>query len=202
MPVGARVRPVLLLRAALVLAGGLLASSACSVSDLTAGGPVEAGSRSSGSDAGAPESPDGGPGFVAPAVPVTVENLLNKRYLDVSNLSTSDRAQVWTWSYTGQANQLWTFMAMGDGTYQIVNKVSNKCLDVRDATTANGAYIEQFGCNGGDNQRWSVSRFHGYERIVGKQSGKCLSSSALADGATVTILDCSDDASQHWAVGR
>ena len=184
---------MLLLCAVLVLAGGLLASSSCSVSDLTAGGPVER-------DATAADAAE--PGFVAPATPVTVENLLNKRYLDVSNVSTSDGAQVWTWSYTGQANQLWTFMAMGDGTYQMVNKVSNKCLDVRDETTANGAYIEQFGCHGGENQRWSITRSHGHDRIVGKQSGRCLSSSAMEDGATVTILDCSDDPSQHWTIGR
>jgi hypothetical protein len=188
---------VLLVRTVLVLALGIpLASSSCSVADLTAGGP-DAENRSDAS-----ESPDAGSGFVTPAMPVAVENLLNKRYLDVSNVSTSDSAQVWTWSYTGQLNQLWAFMGTGDGTYEIVNKLSNKCLEVRGETTANGSYIQQFGCHGSDNQRWSVNRFHDHDQIVGKQSGRCLSSSAMEDGATVTILDCSNDSSQHWSVGR
>jgi hypothetical protein len=209
---------VLLVRAALVVAVGLmLASSSCSVADLTAGGPVEpdaraggrggsAGSDSRGTDAesgnsGAGDTADGG-AFVAPAASVTIENLLNNRYLDVSNVSTSDGAQVWTWSYTGRLNQLWSFMAMGEGTYEIVNNISNKCLDVRAQTTMNGSFIQQFGCNGGDNQRWSIKHLEGHEQIVGRQSGRCLSSSAMEDGATVTILDCSDDPSQRWAIGR
>ena len=191
---------MLLVRVALGPAVGLLlGASSCSVSDLTSGGPVDRGAYDAD---GAPEGSDGAPGFVPPATPVTVQNLLNKRYLDVSNVSSSDGAEVWTWSHTGQANQLWTFTAMDDGTYEMVNEVSNKCLDVRAQATANGSYIEQFGCHGGDNQRWSVTRSRGYDRIVGKQSGKCLSSSAMEDGATVTILDCSDAPSQDWAIGH
>lgn len=178
----------------------MLASSSCSVADLTAGGPADREAHDAGHSGGG-DTPDGGP-FVAPAAPVTIENLLNNRYLDVSNVSTADGAQVWTWSYTGRPNQLWSFMSMGEGTYELVNEISHKCLDVRAQTTTNGSFIQQFGCNGGDNQRWSIQLFHGHDRIVGKQSGKCLSSSAIEDGATVTILDCSDDPSQAWTIGR
>jgi len=220
-----------LVRTALVLAfGGVLASSAaCSVADLTAGGPLEAGGAGpvaphdatdveagdqdgadDGSSPAAEGSADGAPGaeacagpaFTAPTTPVVIENLLNNRYLDVAHLSTTDGAQVWAWSYTGGSNQLWTFMGMGDGTYEIVNQASGKCLEVRGGTTGNGSYIQQYGCWGGDNQRWSVVLCQGYIQIVGKQSGRCLSSSALLDGATVTLWDCSNASSEQWAVAR
>ena len=176
--------------------GWLLTSSACSVADLTAGNSGSGGgSHSSGRDAesgsaGAGEIPDAGPAFVPTAMPVTVENLLNNRYLDVFNAGTFDGVQVLTWGYTGGLNQLWAFTAMGDGTYEIVSQISNKCLEVRGETIASGSYIQQFGCHGSDNQRWSVKRFDGYDLIVGKQSSRCLSSWAIEDGATVTILDC------------
>lgn len=45
-------------------------------------------------------------------------------------------------------------MANGDGSFRILNKFSNKVLDVKDAATAEGASIQQWAWGSTDNQRW------------------------------------------------
>jgi hypothetical protein len=36
----------------------------------------------------------------------------------------------------------------------LVNPQSNKCVDVKDRNTDNGAPLIQWDCNGGPNQKW------------------------------------------------
>ncbi|MEV6048378.1 RICIN domain-containing protein [Streptomyces xanthochromogenes] len=43
-----------------------------------------------------------------------------------------------------------------DATYEIRSQASGKCLDVKDASEANGAPIVQWTCNGGTNQRFRL----------------------------------------------
>jgi hypothetical protein len=208
----------------------LLASSAaaCSVADLTAGdglpdatgdeGPAtneaarEGATEASagGGDVTAPPADGGDAAFLgvdamaypAPTTAVAVENALNLRYLDVANNSTSDGAQVWAWSYTGGSNQYWTFMPMGDGSYEIVNQASGKCIDDPGSLSDNGRSMQQYTCwiGSNDNQRWYLVQYQGSLYIVGKASGKCLASTAEMDGATVYIWDCAWNQSEQWLI--
>lgn len=188
----------------------MAAGVSCSLADLTEGGPDAGPQRSGEGDAqdvadgfgafGSLES--GGPNFLlAPVSAVAIKNLLNQRYLDVADLGTSNSDPVWAWSYTGGANQLWTFMSMGDGSSEIVNQGSGKCLDVPANTSANGANLQQYECWGGVNQRWWLLSDEGNVQILGEGSRKCLTSATQADGAAVYIWDCSSDVSEQWAIG-
>jgi len=147
--------------------------------------------------------------FVPPTTVVSIQNLLNLRYLDVAMSSQSLGAQVWAYSYTGGTNQLWTFMPMNDGTYEIVNQNSNDCLDVPGNSTTDGTSMQQYFCwgLGGEeggvtnvNQRWSLFTSDGGVHIVGKGSGKCLASSAQEDEANVYIWECNSAPWENWAI--
>jgi hypothetical protein len=152
--------------------------------------------------------PDGGEAgtyvsLVPPSTAVGLQNLLNLRYLDVANASTSDGAQIYTWSHTGGSNQLWTFQAQLNGTYTIMNQNSGSCVDVEGSLTGDGTPVQQYFCwQPGLNQQFVLVPFAGNVQIVGAQSGKCLTSVAQEDGAPVYIWDCSSDLSQQWALAQ
>jgi len=88
----------------------------------------------------------------------TVVNLHSNKCLDVTGRSTANGVHIQQWTCNGGTNQEWypkvvgTFPA-GD-IYNMVNLNSGKCLDVTGASTANGAIVEQWPCNGGTNQKW------------------------------------------------
>ena len=68
----------------------------------------------------------GGPGAVGNAVPV----------------------QLWTIGGSGGANQQWRPVALGNGYFRFVARHSGRCLDVPGSSTANGARLQQWDCNG------------------------------------------------------
>ena len=78
-------------------------------------------------------------------------------------------------------NQKWRFEETSDGYYRIVNKNSEKCLDVRAASADNRANVQQWECQDNPDQQWVVqpvdsypSPAAGYYAITAKHSGKCL----------------------------
>ena len=85
-------------------------------------------------------------------------NYNSGKCLDVTGRSTANGAVIQQWtclSGSTAANQGWFFIpAARSGYYTVVNVNSNKCLDVTDRSTANGAIIQQYTCNGGTNQEW------------------------------------------------
>ncbi len=77
--------------------------------------------------------------------------------------------------------------------YLLVSRYSNKCLDVKDLNTQNGATTQQWECFGGDNQRFRfVDEGDGFYSIVGKASQRCLSAQAVQyeDGTPAIMWDC------------
>jgi alpha-galactosidase len=69
----------------------------------------------------------------------------------------------------------------------------NKCLDVPNHATAAGTTVDIWDCNGGANQRWTVSG-----QTV-QALGKCLDAPTNATAGTkVQIWDCSGAANQRW----
>ncbi|WP_329459413.1 RICIN domain-containing protein [Streptomyces sp. NBC_01497] len=76
---------------------------------------------------------------------------------DVTDVSTADNAAVQLWNYSGGNNQQWQPVAESGGSYHFVNRNSGKCLDVPSASTADGARLGQFTCNGTAAQSFTLA---------------------------------------------
>jgi hypothetical protein len=76
--------------------------------------------------------------------------------LDVSGGSTADNVAVIQWPINGGTNQQWTFRLQPDGTYEVVNVNSGKCLSVYNNSLAGGGALVQYRCYGVANQHWNV----------------------------------------------
>ena len=80
------------------------------------------------------------------------------KVMDVTGGSTANGTVVIEYTYSGAANQLWTFTRTGDGFYKF-SPASNAAsgLDLKGWSTANGAPIQEYTYNGGANQEWTVA---------------------------------------------
>lgn len=70
--------------------------------------------------------------------------------LDVG--STNNGSPVLSKSCTLNTSQRWDINSAGD----IVNRASNKCLDVRQPAHQEGAFVQIFSCAGTSNQKWRI----------------------------------------------
>jgi hypothetical protein len=78
---------------------------------------------------------------------------------------------------------------------------SGRCLDVASASTANGAFVQQWGCYETPNQNWTLTSLgNGYYKMIAQHSNKCLdvASASIADGGTVNQWECYDTPNQEW----
>ncbi len=66
---------------------------------------------------------------------------------DVYGVSTENNANINTWTYWGGYGQQFKFESVGDGLYHIINRNSEKCLDIASKSTEDGANVIQYTCN-------------------------------------------------------
>ncbi|MFJ2212693.1 family 43 glycosylhydrolase [Streptomyces sp. NPDC101062] len=108
------------------------------------------------------------------------------------------RAQKFTWNADGTPN-LGTPVALGatlagpsgesaatPSAYTVVNRNSGKCLEVEGGSTADGANVRQWTCNGAAQQRWRFEDLgNDTSRLVNAATGKVLDTAdcSVADGA-------------------
>ncbi|MFF3497901.1 family 43 glycosylhydrolase [Streptomyces sp. NPDC003247] len=123
------------------------------------------------------------------------------------------RAQKFTWNSDGTPN-LGTPVALGASrtgpsgepstvstTYTLTNRNSGKCLDVTGSSTADGANVAQYTCNGGANQRWRIEDLgDDTSRLVNVASGKVLDTAdcSTADGADLRQWSWLDNTCQRF----
>jgi Ricin-type beta-trefoil lectin domain len=156
-------------------------------------------------DAGAVEIAWDASSWPGPVGAVRLENALNGKYLNASippaDASTfTPGVPVVTWSYTGATNQCWTFQYLKeDDTYEIITD-TGRCLDDPFGNADSGTTMQQYQCwlGANYNQRWYLVNNQGHLDIVGKASGKCLTSTSNQDGVAVYISDCSTSESLRW----
>ncbi|WP_151483080.1 family 43 glycosylhydrolase [Streptomyces albicerus] len=123
------------------------------------------------------------------------------------------RAQKFTWNSDGSPNfgtpaRLGASMAGPSGepsststTYTLTNRNSGKCLEVAGSSSADGANVQQYACNGGNNQKWRVEdRGDDTSRLVNVASGKVLdtASCSSADGADLRQWAWLDNTCQRF----
>jgi hypothetical protein len=82
----------------------------------------------------------------------------------------------------------------GMATFKIVNENSGKCLDVGNWSRQSNAWVNQFSCHGGSNQRWYywLVPGTGQSLIVNEWSGQCLDIAgwSTADGVRLQQFPC------------
>ncbi|ASB48631.1 family 43 glycosylhydrolase [Alkalitalea saponilacus] len=69
--------------------------------------------------------------------------------IDVFEISTDYGANINLWESLGHVGQQFAFQVDGNG-YRIINRNSNRCFDVQNASHADGTNILQWGCFGGN----------------------------------------------------
>jgi|GEM_PF-3276009 len=89
------------------------------------------------------------------------------------------------------------------GYYKLTAKCSNKVLEVANASTQNGANVQQWTFGGGNHQLWKLeSTGDGYYRLIAKHSGKALevAKSSAADGANIQQWGYGGGNNQQWKI--
>lgn len=93
-----------------------------------------------------------------------------------------------------------------NGTLHTLNpRHSNKCLDIRNASTSNFAVVQQYSCNRTQAQMfYIVPRSSTYFEIRNQKSGKCLDllDFSTAEGAPVVQYSCHGGANQQWQLAH
>ncbi|MEV8529765.1 RICIN domain-containing protein [Streptomyces sp. NPDC052000] len=85
----------------------------------------------------------------------------------------------------------------------LINGASGKCLEVPGGNGSDGAPVQQWDCNQGDNQKWVVyPTSDGYSTLVNFQSGDCLDVPGLSkdQGAPLQQWSCNGGDNQKWVI--
>ncbi|MEV0094042.1 ricin-type beta-trefoil lectin domain protein [Streptomyces sp. NPDC050738] len=85
----------------------------------------------------------------------------------------------------------------GAPTGQITG-LGGKCVDIASASSANGAAVQLYDCNGTGAQQWTVSADGSLQAL-----GKCLDLAAAgtANGTKAQLYDCNGTGAQKWQKG-
>ncbi len=93
--------------------------------------------------------------------------------------------------------------ALADGTYTIASALSGKCVDIAAASTANGAQVQQYQCNGTGAQNFAITNMgQGWYRLINTNSGKAIdiASASTADGAKVQQYTDNGTGAQRFSI--
>jgi endoglucanase len=84
-----------------------------------------------------------------------------------------------------------------------MNKRSKKFLDLANASTTDGASIQQWSFHGNENQCWAFHRVKSnWYRIISLASGKCLSVADDASADRIIQLEYHGAESQQWQLRK
>lgn len=89
------------------------------------------------------------------------------------------------------------------GTFKISNKLSSRALDVKAKSTADGASIQQYDYNGGENQKWRVNLVSADKySIIASNSSKCLDvpNGTINNDVVIQQYTCSNQNNQIWVL--
>jgi hypothetical protein len=86
----------------------------------------------------------------------------------------------------------------GGSGKEIVGGPSGRCVDVPNASTANGTQVQLYDCWGGSNQLWTS----GSSKQLTVYGNKCLDANGkgTTNGTAVIIWDCNGQTNQQWNV--
>lgn len=147
--------------------------------------------------------PSGERGPLTAAVKGAAYTLVNRNSglcLATTGGSGADGANVAQHSCAGSAAQ-WVLDSTADGYHRLVNKQSNKVLDLADCGTADGVNVRQWAWLDNTCQQWQpITTTDGWLRLQSRSSGKVLdvADCGTADGANVRQWAWLGNTCQQW----
>lgn len=131
-------------------------------------------------------------------------NSSTNKCLDISDYgNSSDGTRIQQWSCSGQPNQYFDVINVGNDQFAIFNRQTRKVFDIPDnRLLQDGAELQQFHWSGRENQRFRLVEASGGFRLVNVASGKCLdvASQSNDDGARIHQWNCGGQRSQIFRV--
>lgn len=91
-----------------------------------------------------------------------------------------------------------------NGTYKIINRASGLALDASGGGTANGTPLIQYGYNGGNNQRWTLTGLgNGQYSLRNVASGRSIdvNTASVVPGTATILYDYQGNANQRFTLG-
>ncbi|MFC5219735.1 RICIN domain-containing protein [Streptomyces coerulescens] len=115
----------------------------------------------------------------------------SSRCIEVAGRSGTDGSPLRLWDCGGDDWQKWVLRS--DGSIRSLGL----CMDIANASTANGTVIQLARCNGGWAQQFALDGAH---HLVNAQSAKCVdvTDAATGNGARLQLWDCADTSNQKW----
>ena len=133
--------------------------------------------------------------------PVRIINMGSGKYLSASQ-SITNGTSVNQFSTDELHNQVWQIEQQGEGwEIKIVN--TNMCLEINEASQADGARAQLWDCVGAPQQIWNIERLDkGVYELHPSQSNKCLEigDSSSNEGVAAQQWSCAEVMGQRWEI--
>ena len=132
-------------------------------------------------------------------------NVKAQMALDLDHANSANGTATHQWPGNGSEAQWW-IRTLVPGGYELFSRATGKCVGVAGGSTAQGAYVVEWDCNGSTDQRWSwrstgatVGGWPVYH-LVNVKSGRCLgiSGGSTAQGALAVQWTCNGNPDQSW----
>jgi hypothetical protein len=135
---------------------------------------------------------------------VQLVNALTEKCLTIAGgaLSTNGLHAV-QFTCDGDPSRRWSLLKLSNGTYQIKNVKTEKCLAVENDSSDNNARTVQFDCDGQPARVWRIADIPGKTQIANLKSGKCVT---IAGGVSrennveSVQYNCDQDQSRSWVI--
>ncbi|MET9606736.1 RICIN domain-containing protein [Streptomyces sp. NPDC006512] len=127
-------------------------------------------------------------------------NVASGKCLDVRGGNTGNGTVVQQFSCKGATNQLFEERVTPQVTLNLISLDSHRCVDVRDATGADGT-VQIWDCHAGFNQQWLPLAFpNGTIQFQNAATGLCLQDVGQPSGSRreVRQMPCANVSTQAW----
>ncbi|KAI9736314.1 MAG: hypothetical protein M1834_001200 [Cirrosporium novae-zelandiae] len=138
-----------------------------------------------------------------PQSPFVIRNVATGMFLSVAGRETYAGAPVVLESTTASEALRWSLQKYQDSHYLINESAKEMCLNVSYESTEAGAGLQQWSCNGGASELWTLSLSgRGVFNLINKNSGLAVGAAEMScsSGSTVVQLASTEDDLAQWEV--
>lgn len=135
----------------------------------------------------------------------------SQKAVEVANASDANTENVRQYARNDSDAQLWTFVQMSDGYWQVFSSLTGRCLEIANNRLVDGNNVRQYSDNNSDAQRWTIQdtgetfTYQNTSYNVYRFSAKSNSNFVMdvngistSDGANIMIHTWNGGSNQKW----